>query len=136
MRESLSFVLALTLAPWACPQEKGKDQKAVSPGEVAKQWIDAAAKRDGKSLERLACKATPKQSLKLLQEQGFVSYQGEAKIMHEETSGDRAVVVYRLENRNAAFTAEVRYDLLTLVQEGKEWKVDTQGGGVLKAGKQ
>jgi hypothetical protein len=136
MTESLCFVVLVALVPLAPGQEKGKDQKQVSPSEVVKQWIDAAAKKDGKTLAKLASKSTPKQSLKLIQEQGFVSYQGEAKIVHEEICGDRAIVVYRLENRDAAFTAEIRYDIITLVQEANEWKVTTQGGGVLKAGKQ
>ena len=58
------------------------------------------------------------------------------KIIHEEIDGDRAVVVCRLENRDAVFTDEIRYDMITLVRETKQWKVDLQGGGVLKPGKQ
>ena len=135
MSKCLSVALLVTMAPWVGPQEKGKDQKEVSPGDVAKQWIDAAAKKDGKTLEKLASKTTRQQSLKLILEQGWLGYQGDVKIIHQETCGDRAVVVYRLENRDAAFTAEIRYDILTLVLEAKQWKVDTQGGGVLKEGK-
>jgi hypothetical protein len=127
----LAASVALTSA-----QGESKTQKEESPGDTVKTWINAAAKRDWKTVEQLASKTTPKRTLKLLKEQGFLNYQGTAKIIHEEISGDRAVVVYRLENRDAVFTPEVQFDIIVLVREDKQWKVDTRGGGVLKPGKQ
>jgi len=56
------------------------------------------------------------------------------KIVHEEIKGDRAVVVYRLENPEAMFTAKIRYDVVVVVREDKQWKVSEQGGGVLEPG--
>jgi hypothetical protein len=136
MIKVFSFILFVAFVPLTCAQEKPKDQKELSPSEVVKQWIDAAAKKDMKTVAKLASKTTTKQSLKLIEEQGFLNYQGETKIIHEENGGDRAVVVYRLENRDAVFTPEIRYDMITLVREAKQWKVSQQGGGVLKEGKQ
>jgi hypothetical protein len=89
-----------------------------------------------KTLAKLASRTTPKVSLTVIKQQGFLDYQGTTKIIHEEVSGDRAVVVYRLENRDAVFTAEIRYAVIDLVREDKQWKVTEQGGGVLKPGKQ
>jgi hypothetical protein len=88
-----------------------------------------------KTVAKLASKTTPKASLKLMEQQSFLDYQGAAKTIHEEISGDRAVVVYRLENRDAVFTAAIRYDVIVLLREDKQWKVIQQGGGVLKPGK-
>jgi outer membrane lipoprotein-sorting protein len=65
-------------------------QKAeVSPSEVVKQWIDAAAKRDMKTVAKLASKTTRKQFLKLLEDQLFLDYRGETKIIHEEILADK-----------------------------------------------
>ena len=85
-----------------------------------------------KTVAKLASRTTPKRSLKLIEEQGFLNYQGTVKIVHEEIKGDRAVVVYRLENREAVFTAKIRYDVIVVVREDKQWKVSEQGGGVLE----
>jgi hypothetical protein len=136
MTKFFSFVLWVALVSLAHAHDESKDQKAVSPSDTVKKWIAAAAKRDMKTVANLASKATTKRSLKLIQEQGFLNYQGAAKIIHEEIGGDRAVVVYRLENRDAVFTPEIRYDVIVLVREDKQWKVTEQGGGVLKPGKQ
>jgi hypothetical protein len=136
MTRVFSFVLGVALVSLAHAQEESKDAKAVSPSDTVKKWIDAAAKRDMKTVAKLASRTTTRRSLKLIQEQGFLNYQGTAKIIHEEISGDRAVVVYRLENRDAVFTPEIRYDVIVLVREDKQWKVTEQGGGVLKPGKQ
>jgi hypothetical protein len=135
MISCLSWILVAS-GPLASPQDNPKDQKEASPSETVKQWIDAAANRDQKTLAQLAGKSTSKQSLKLIEQQGFLNYRGAAKIIHEEICADRAVVVYRLENRDAVFTPEISYDIVTLVREANQWKVDMQGGGVLKAGKQ
>jgi hypothetical protein len=89
-----------------------------------------------KTIAKLASRTTPKHSLKLIEEQGFVNYQGTVKIVHEEIKGDRAVVVFRLHNREAVFTAKVRYDVIVVVREDKQWKVSEQGGGVLEPGEQ
>lgn len=136
MTRFVSLVILVAFAPSACPQEKPKDPKEASPSETVKQWIDAAANRDAKTLAKLAAKSMSKQSLMLIQQQGFPHYQGQVKIIHEETCGEQAIVVYRLENRDAVFTPEIRYDLVTLVRDANQWKVNEQGGGVLKAGKQ
>jgi hypothetical protein len=136
MTRLLSFLLLVAFGPLAYAQKGSKNENKVSPSDTVKKWIDAAGKRDMKTLGKLASRTTPRRSLKLIEEQGFLNYQGAAKIIHEEMSGDRAVVVYRLENRDAVFTAEIRYDVIVLVREGKEWKVTEQGGGVLKPGKQ
>jgi hypothetical protein len=117
-------------------QEKPKGHKKASPGEVIKAWNNAVAKRDMKIVATLASKSTSKATLKLIQQQLFLNYQGETKIIHEEISGQRAIVVYRLENRGAAFTPEIRYDIAGLVREDGQWKVSQNMGGVLKEGKQ
>jgi hypothetical protein len=135
MTKVFSSVLLVAFASLAFAQEEKKDPKAVSASETVKKWIDAAANRDMKTLEKLAAKTTRKTSLKLIKEQWFINYQGTVKIIHEETSGDRAVVVYRLENRDAVFTPEICYDVIGLVREDNEWKVDDRVGGVLKPAK-
>jgi hypothetical protein len=136
MTKVFPFLLWVPLVSLAHVQEESKDQKAVSPSNTVKKWIDAAAKRDMKTVAKLASRTTTRRSLKLIQEQGFLNYQGAVKIIHEEIGGNRAVVVYRLENHDAVFTAEIRYDVIVLVREDKQWKVTEQGGGVLKPGKQ
>jgi hypothetical protein len=135
MTQVYSFVVLAAFVSLACAQEERKDKKELSPSDTVRQWIDAAARREMKTVGKLASRTTPKRSLKLIEGQGFLSYQGAARIIHEEISGDRAVVVYRLENRGAVFTAEIRYDVIVLVREDKQWKVTEQGGGVLKPGK-
>jgi len=135
MTSFLSLILVAS-GPLASPQDNPKDQKEASPSETVKRWIDAAASRDQKTLAKLAAKSMSKQSLKLIEQQGFPNYQGQVKIIHEEICGGQAIVVYRLENRDAVFTPEIRYDLVTVVREANQWKVNEQGGGVLKAGKQ
>ena len=134
MTSFLSLILVAS-GPSTSPQDNPKDQKEASPSETVKQWIDAAASRDQKTLTKLAAKSMSKQSLKLIEQQGFPNYQGQVKIIHEEICGGQAIVVYRLENRDAVFTPEIRYDLVTVVREANQWKVNEQGGGVLKAGK-
>jgi hypothetical protein len=135
MTKLLSFLLLVAFVPLAFAQKGSKDENKISPSDAVKKWTAAAGKRDMKTLAKLASRTMPKVSLKVIKQQGFLDYQGTTKIIHEEISGDRAVVVYRLENRDAVFTAEIRYDLVDLVREDKRWKV-TQAGGVLKPGKQ
>ena len=136
MIRAFSFALVFAFVPLAHAQEKSKDQKELSPSEVVKQWNQAASKRDMKTLAKLASKTMPKQSLEDIKQQLFLQYQGETKIIHEEISGDRAIAVYRVENRGAVFTPEIEYGMITLLREDGHWKVSDQGGGVLKAGKQ
>ena len=136
MTRNIPILFLAASVSLAHAQGESKAQKEESPGDTVKTWIDAAAKQDWKTVEKLASRTTPKRTLMLLKEQGFLNYQGTAKIIHEEISGDRAVVVYRLENRDAVFTPEVQFDIVVLVREDKQWKVDGQGGGVLKPGKQ
>jgi hypothetical protein len=133
MNKVIAVVLLLSFASLAFA---GKDDKEeLSPSETAKKWIDAAGKRDAKTLAKLASKTMRKQALKLLDDQGWTVYQGTVKIIHEETTAERAVVIYRLENPDAVFTAELRYGILDLVREGDQWKVTDQAGAVLKPGK-
>jgi hypothetical protein len=139
MRWLVSVALLAVLfafVPLAPTQEKPKDQKDLSPSDVTKVWNGAVAKRDMKIVAKVAAKGTPKLVFELIQQQTFLDYQGETKIIHEEISGDRAVVVFRLENHAAAFTPEIRYDVAVLVREDGQWKVSHNGGGVLKEGKQ
>jgi hypothetical protein len=131
-----SLLAILAVVPLAPAQEKAKDPKATSPSAVIKAWNEAAAKRDMRTLARLASTNTPKSTFNLIQQQTFLQHQGEIKIIHEEISGDRAVVVYRLENRGAVFTPEIRYDIAGLVREDGQWKVAPHLGGVLKEGRQ
>jgi hypothetical protein len=136
MVKAFSLVVLFSYLLLARSQEKPKGPKNASPREVIKAWNNAVAKRDMKTVARLASKSTPKATLKLIQQQLFLNYQGETKIIHEEISGQRAIVVYRLENRGAVFTPEVRYDIAGLVREDGQWKVAQDLGGVLKEGKQ
>jgi hypothetical protein len=137
MLKPLSFLLLFALVPLAFAQEKPKDKQDFSPSEVVKQWNQAASKRDMKTLAKLASGTAPKQSLELIDQQFFLHYQGETKIIHEEISGGRAIVVFRVENRGAVFTAEIRYGFILLVREDGQWKVTgEEGSGVLKPGRQ
>ena len=136
MTQVYSFVVLATFVSLACAQEERKDKKELSPSDTVRQWIDAAAKRDMKTVGKLASRTTPKRSFKLIEEQRFLDYQGMVKIVHEEIKGDRAVVVYRLEHREAVFTARIRYDVIVVVREDKQWKISEQGGGVLEPGRQ
>src|SRR5262245_27049017 len=137
MLRAFSFAVCCAFVPLAYGQERPKDQKELSPSDVVKQWNDAAAKRDMKTVAKLASNTRSKRSFELIAQQAFLDYQGETKIIHEEMSGDHAVVVYRLENRDAVFTAAIRYGMNVLVREDGVWKVTREEGGViLKKGKQ
>jgi len=136
MRRAVSLVIFFSLASLAEGQERPKEHDGSSPSGVIKLWNDAVARKHSKLVAELVSKDAPKRTLEILQQQTFLEYQGETRIIHEEISGDRAVVVYRLENRGALFTPEVRYDVATLVREDGHWKVSPNGGGVLKLGKQ
>jgi hypothetical protein len=136
MTRAVSLLVLFSFGPLAGAQERPKDHKKLSPSDITRLWNNAAAKRDMKLIGSLASKDTPKTTFAIIQQQTFLQYQGETKIIHEEIGGDRAIVVYRLENRGAVFTPEVRYDIATLVREDGQWKVSQKGGGVLKEGKQ
>jgi hypothetical protein len=84
----------------------------------------------------LAPKSTRPITFKLIREQLFLDYQRKTEIIHEEISGEKAIVVYRLENPGATFRPEVRYDTVGLVREDGQWKVTQGVGGVLNEGKQ
>ena len=134
MTKVISLILVNSFLTLADARQESKNGKEPSPSDTVKKWIDAAAKKEMKAVAELASKATPKRSLKLIEEQGFLNYQGTVKIVHEEIKGDRAVVVYRLENPEAMFTAKIRYDVVVVVREDKQWKISEQGGGVLEPG--
>jgi hypothetical protein len=136
MKRVLSIAALFSFATLAPGREKSKGDMNPSPSQVIKAWNSAVAQRDMKLLARLAAKSTRPLTFKLIREQLFLNYQGKTKIIHEEISGERAIVVYRLENRGAAFTPEVRYDIAGLVREDGQWKVSQDLGGVLKEGKQ
>lgn len=109
--------------------QENKEQKEPTPSQVVKQWTDAVAKRDMKTAVKLASRTMNKVYLDLLEQQWFLRYQGETKIIHEEVSGDRAVVVYRIENKRAII-AEIRYRMNALAKEGGAWKVTQEEGSV------
>ena len=137
MLRAFTFAVFCAFVPLAFGQEKPKGRKTLSPSDVVKRWNDAAAKRDMKTMVRLASKTRSRRSLQLIQQQGFLEYRGETKIIHQEIRGQRAVVVYRLENRDAVFTAAIRYGMNLLVREDGVWKVEREEGFViLKKGKQ
>jgi hypothetical protein len=136
MKTALSLVTLFSLVTLAPGREKPKGNKDPSPSQVIQAWNSAVAQRDMKTVARLAAKGTRPTTLKLLREQLFLNYQGKMRIIHEEISGARAIVIYRLENRGATFTPEIRYDIAGLVREDGRWKVSQDLGGVLKEGKQ
>src|SRR5262245_27982422 len=136
MLRAFSFTVFCALVPFANGQEKPKDQKELSPSDVVKQWNDAAAKKNMKTIAKLASTTRSMRSLELMAQQAFLEYQGVTRIIHEEISGGRAIVVYRLENRDAVFTAAIRYGMNLLVREDGVWKVKREEGFViLKKGK-
>ncbi|MCI0456628.1 MAG: nuclear transport factor 2 family protein [Gemmataceae bacterium] len=136
MARALLFVVILARLPVAYSQEKPKDREGPSPGEVVKSWNEAAAKRDIKFLAKLASKDVTKQVLEAIEQQGFLHYRGETKVIHEEISGTQAVVVFRVEHRGAVFTAEIRYGMALLLREDGAWKFARDEGSVtLKPGK-
>jgi hypothetical protein len=136
MIRALSLVVLVSFVALAPGREKPKGDKDLSPSEVIKAWNSAVANRDMKIVTRLAAKSTRQVTFKLIREQSFLNYQGKTKIIHEEIGSERAIVVYRIENRGAVFTPEIRYDIAGLVRENGQWKVSQDLGGVLKEGKQ
>ena len=103
----------------------------IPPGDAVKGWNDALTKGDVKAAESLTSSTSKdhiKQNFGSL-EQLSKSYQGslknvelETKIIHEEISGDTAVVVYRVQYGDA----KVKYWMDKLYLEGDEWKVAPQ----------
>jgi hypothetical protein len=136
MKSALSLLALFAFLAWAPGREKEKGDKDLSPSQVVKAWNRAVAQREMKTVARLAAKSTRPITLRLIRDQLFLNYQGTTRIIHEEISGKRAIVVYRLENRGAAMTPEIRYDIAGLVREDGRWKVSQDLGGVLKEGKQ
>jgi hypothetical protein len=127
---AFAFVVIVALLPVAYSQEKPKDREGPSPGEVVKSWNEAAAKRDMKALAKLASKDVSKQVLDAIGQQGFLYSGGETKVIHEEISGERAVVVFRVENRGAVVAPEIRYGMVLLLRESATWKFRRQEGSV------
>ena len=109
----------------------GGNAKGPSPGDAVKAWNDALTKGDLKAAEGLTS-STSKDHIK--QNYGTLgqlskSYQGslknvklQTKIIHEEISGDTAVVVYRVQYGDE----KVKYWMDKLYLEGGEWKVAPQ----------
>jgi hypothetical protein len=136
MNRAFGILVLWAVASFVAGQDKPKDAHDPSPSEVIKRWNEAAAKSDMKTVAKLASKTTPKVVLELIEQQFSLHYQGETKIVHEEISGDSAIVVHRIENRDAVFTAEIGYRMNLLVREDGLWKVTEQSGSVtLKPGK-
>jgi hypothetical protein len=136
MNRAFGILVLCAVTSFVAGQDKPKDAHDLSPSEVIKRWNEAAAKSDMKTVAKLASKTTPKVVLDLIEQQFFLHYQGETKIVHEEISGDSAIVVHRIENRDAVFTAEIGYRMDLLVREDGRWKVTEQSGNVtLKPGK-
>ena len=104
---------------------------APSPGDAVKAWNDALTKEDVKAAESLTSSTSKdhiKQNFGSL-EQLSKSYQGslkndklQTKIIHEEISGDTAMVVYRVQYGDE----KVKYWMDKLYREGGEWKVAPQ----------
>lgn len=102
-----------------------------SPGAVVKAWNDALTQGDVEAAEGLTSSTSKdhiKQNYGSL-EQLSVSYQKsmknikvETKIVHEEISGDSAVVVYRVQYGEKA----VKFWMDKLYREGGDWKVAPQ----------
>src|SRR6516165_6969289 len=96
MIRTFAVLSLIAVAPWTLNQEKAKGEKDLSPSEVFKLWLGAVAKKDTKTEVKLGSKKNPHKfdgDLATLR----LWYEGMAKIIHEEISGDRAVVVYRME---------------------------------------
>ncbi len=122
------FILALlAFVPLTQSQEKAKGAKDLSPSEVFKQWLEAVAKKDTKTETKLGSKKYPHKfdNVVLFRDQ----FEGKAKIIHEEISGDRAVVVYRLEPR-VVDGVLISYRLNVLVREEGLWRVTREAGDV------
>lgn len=101
-----------------------------SPGDAVQAWNDALTKGDVKAAEGLTSSTSKdhiKQNFGSL-EQLSKSYQGlknvklQTKIIHEEISGDTAVVVYRVQYGEE----KIKYWMDKLYLEGGEWKVAPQ----------
>ena len=50
MTRLLSFLLLVAFGPLAYAQKGSKNENKVSPSDTVKKWIDAAGKRDMKTL--------------------------------------------------------------------------------------
>ena len=133
MIRMLAIGVLIALVPLAEGQEKPKETNEASPSEVVKAWTESLSKRDMKAVARLASKTTSKNGFAALT-QLAISYQGlkvESKIIHEEISGDSAVVVCRVQHG-----AAITYYMEKLVKERGAWRVTPQGVELLlKSGK-
>lgn len=137
MARFVPFVLMLTLLPEAYGQEQSKAPKGPSsPGEVLQAWYEAAARRDMEAVARLASKDVDRKVLNGIEKEGGLHYRGRTKVVHEEISGDRAVVVFRVEQGGPAYAANVTYRMALLLREGGAWKFGREEGrAVLKPAK-
>jgi hypothetical protein len=130
----LSLLIAFLLGGCSPPQpavtNTGGNANQPSPGDAVKAWNDALTKGDVKAAESLTSSTSKdhiKQNFGSL-EQLSASYRSlknvklQTKIIHEEISGDAAVVVYRVQYGEA----KVKYWMDKLYLEGGEWKVAPQ----------
>ena len=128
------FVLCLLVGcsqPQPAVTNAGASAKAPSPGDAVKAWNDALTNEDVKAAEGLTSSTSKdhiKQNYGSL-EQLSKSYQGslksdklQTKIIHEEISGDTAMVMYRVQYGDE----KVKYWMDKLYLEGGEWKVAPQ----------
>lgn len=131
---AVTLCLSLALLLGGCSQPQPAVTKAnvkaqgLSPGEVLKAWNDALTTGNVKTAEKLTS-GTSDQHIK----QNFVSleqlsiiYQKGTKcvqvLVHEEISGDTAIVVYRVQYDDKT----VKYWMDKLFREAGDWKVAPQ----------
>jgi hypothetical protein len=134
MRRAFTLLVCCTVISFAPGQEKQKDQKELSPSEVVQAWNGALAKADMKTVRNLSVKNTREEIFEALHQHALIWKHSKdkvaAKIIHEEISGDAAVVVYRVQHGS-----EITYDVVKLVREDQAWKVSGEAGRVfLKKG--
>ena len=131
----LCLLVAIGCGGCGPPQASEKNvignAKEFSPGDVDKAWNDALTKGDVKSAaDRTSSTSSEYTKQKFLYlEQLSVTYQKgmkdlkvETKIVHEEISGDTAIVVYRVQYGDKT----VKYWMDKLFREAGDWKVAPQ----------
>lgn len=134
---ALCGYLLCTMLLLGCHQPKPPEQpvpknlKALSPGEVAKTWNDALTEGDVRTAASLTSTTSTlhiKQNfgsleqISVIYQRNLKDHKVESKLVHEEISGDTAVVVYRVQYDDKA----VKYWMDKLFREDGTWKVAPQ----------
>lgn len=127
----MSIAILFTFAPYAQGQDEQRATAGLSPSDVSATWNEALARGDVETAAELTSKTSETyiqqafgslEQLSAVMQRELRGVKLRRKLVHQEISGNSAVVVYRMEYDADAIT----YWMDKLVHEEGSWKVAPQ----------